>query len=213
MDNYISLPSAPLIASFITGVLGPMIVIYVRYLVRKKNIQLNAKQKEFNFIVKNQNIINDTLNSLQEKYSIDRLWVCQFHNGGNFWPGNQSMKKLSVVFESTAPNISADIMKMQNIPVSFFSGLIQKMMSEHNYIALNISDIKDNALRYYWESRGVALVYLYPIYCYDNMLVGLLGVEQTNKHTLSKVVCEEIFDEAKTLSGYIANVVVKDTYN
>ena len=210
MESSLSFNNWNLIAAFISGVIGPMLIMWLKTrTINKKVIDYN-KQREIDFVVKNQDIINTALNNLQEKYSVDRVWICQFHNGGNFWPGNQSMKKLSVIFESTAANISTDFMKMQNIPVSFFSGLIQQMILTSEPIHLCTNDIKDNALKHYWESRGVALVYLYPIRCLDDMLVGIMGVEQVNEHdTLTSEVSREMFNESIRLSGYIASVVVK----
>jgi len=198
-------------AAIITGILGPLIVLALRYFLQNNKNANKKKQQEFDFIVKNQDIINNRLNILQEELGLDRVWVCQFHNGGNFWPGNQSMKKLSVIFESTDSCVSTDIMKMQNIPVSFFSGLIQQFVTENkNFIELQVEKIKDNALRSYWSTRGVECVYLYPIYCMDQMLVGLMGVEQTNTDKrLTNDTTSQLCDESKKLSGYIANVVVK----
>jgi hypothetical protein len=111
------------------------------------------------------------------------------------------------MFESTAAGISTDIMKMQNIPVSFFSAIIENMIDTDHFLNLVVKDIKDNALRCYWESRGVNLVYIFPIYSLKNLLIGMMCVEQMDEsNLLSEEVCTRLNNNSKQLSGYIANL-------
>jgi hypothetical protein len=192
-----------IVGVLITGIVGPIVLVRYKQNVYKNNTNFR-KQEEFNLALKNQSTINESLNNLQETLDINRILITQFHNGGNFWPGNQSMKKMSVTYESTSRGTAADILKIQNVPVSFFSGILQDLISATQPVFLNIKEIKDNALRYFWENRGVELVYLFPILGLDNLLLGILIVEQTNEHlTLSETSIHILSDEAKKLSGYI----------
>lgn len=207
------LTSNVVLAAFITGLIGPLTVFIVRQYITGLKRKSNEKYKEFSFTIKNQNLINNTLNTLQEQYNVDRVWICQFHNGGNFWPGNQSMKKISVMFESTAAGVSTDIMKMQNIPVSFFSSIIESMIDSHTYSHFITSNIKDNALRCYWESRGVRLVYIFPIYNLKDLLIGMMCIEQLdNNSLLDEEKCHSLHDCAKQLSGYVVNLTTKQEF-
>jgi len=201
------LSNTALLGIIITGILGPICVIYFKHVFYQKKTLSVLKKEEFNLTVRNQNIINNSLNQLQEQLSIDRLIVFQFHNGGNFWPNNQSMKKMSVTFESTAPSISTDIFKMQNIPVSFFSGVLESMIDSDNHAFFNIQKVKDNALRFYWESRGVSCVYLFPVQNLEGLLVGILGVEQTHNTLLSAESIHKLSDESKRMSGYLSYII------
>lgn len=195
--------------ALITAVLGPLAILVFRYYFFKKRTLTALKREEFNSTVKNHNTINNLLNALQEQHKLDRILICQFHNGGNFWPGNQSMKKMSATFESTAPGISTDLMKMQSVPVSFFSGVLETMLENDAISTLSIDNIKDNALRYFWESRGVELVYVFPIYCLDHLLVGVLMIEQIgSSQPITTEILSKLHDEAKRLSGYIVHVAV-----
>jgi len=192
-----------IVGVLITGIVGPIVLVRYKQNIYKNNTNFR-KQEEFNLALKNQSTINQSLNDLQEKLDINRILITQFHNGGNFWPGNQSMKKMSVTYESTSLGTAADILKIQNVPVSFFSGILQDLISATQPVFLNIKQIRDNALRYFWENRGVELVYLFPILGLDNLLLGILIVEQTNEHlTLSELSVHILSDEAKKLSGYI----------
>ena len=117
----------PLIIAFLTGVLGPISLVFVKHKLFRKDKEIEKRKKDFQQSLEIQDLINKSLNNLQQKFNLDRLWIAQFHNGGNFWPGNKSMKKMSMTFESTAPGVSTDLMKMQNLPVSFLYPIFKKL--------------------------------------------------------------------------------------
>lgn len=168
------------------------------------------KRKEFDSTIETQQKINNWLNSFQQTHDLDRVWIAQFHNGGNFYPGNKSMKKLSVTFESTRPGVSADIMKMQNLPVSFFSCALQDMNLTHEKYVINTETENDNAFNDFWKSRGITRTYLFPIMCLEGGFIALFGVDFINRNeTLSSVICTELERDAKILSGYVALVSIE----
>jgi hypothetical protein len=195
----------PLIAAIIIGAIGPIGVVYYKHWLYRKNYYLKKKREDFDHTLITQESVNNALNELQAKYNLDRLWVAQFHNGGNFYPGNKSMKKMSVTFESTAPGIAADIMKMQSIPISFFSSCLQKLNAGHSGIVLDVHSESDFALKDYWETKGANTVYLFPIKSIDGLFIAILGVEFIRSdEELDETVYKELSDEAKLLSGYVA---------
>ena len=200
----------PLMIAFLTGILGPVLLVFVKYKLFKSNKQLERRKTEFRHALEIQDKVNSSLNQLQLKYSLDRLWIAQFHNGGNFWPGNKSMKKMSMTFESTAPGIAADIMKMQNLPVSFLSPVLQKLTDiDTTGITIDVYTEEDYALRSFWETRGIQTVYLFPIKCLESDFIGIFGIDFVKRDGF---VSDEIYDqlraEALLLSGYIAALSV-----
>ena len=201
----------PLMIAFLTGVLGPIALVFVKHKLFRKDKELEKRKKDFQYALETQDLINTSLNNLQAKYNLDRLWIAQFHNGGNFWPGNKSMKKMSMTFESTAPGIAADIMKMQNLPVSFLSPVLQKLTDNSiTGITIDVYTEEDYALRSFWENRGVQTVYLFPIKCLESDFIGIFGVDFVKRDGF---VTDEVYDqlraEALTLSGYIASISVE----
>lgn len=203
----------PLIIAFLTGVLGPIMLVLVKHKLFRKDKELEKRKKDFQHALETQDLINTSLNSLQQKYNLDRLWIAQFHNGGNFWPGNKSMKKMSMTFESTAPGIAADIMKMQNLPVSFLSPILQKMTGEDvTGVTIDVYTEEDYALRSFWENRGVQTVYLFPIKCLESDFIGIFGVDFVKRDGF---VTDEVYDqlraEALLLSGYVAAISVESS--
>lgn len=200
----------PLMIAFLTGVIGPISLVYVKHKLFRGDKELEKRKKDFQTSLEIQDRINTSLNTLQQKYNLDRLWIAQFHNGGNFYPGNKSMKKMSMTFESTAPGIAADIMKMQNLPVSFLSPVLQKMNGEDvTGVNIDVYTEEDYALRSFWENRGVQTVYLFPIKCLESDFIGIFGVDFVKRDGF---VTDEVYDqlraEALLLSGYVAAISV-----
>lgn len=200
-----------LIGAFLTGVAGPVILAFVRHKLNKKNIELEKRKKEFAHALETQEIVNESLNKLQADYELDRIWLAQFHNGGNYYPGNKCMKKMSVSFESTAPGIATDLMKMQNLPVSFFSGALQKLSSGQESYVIDVDTEEDQALKSFWSNRGIHTVYLFPIVSINEDFIGILGIDFIKKEGF---LMEEPFNrfkrEAHLLSGYIALLTTED---
>jgi hypothetical protein len=205
----------PLMIAFLTGILGPVLLVLIKHKLFKQSKLLEKRKTEFKHSLEIQELINNSLNNLQSRYSLDRLWIAQFHNGGNFWPGNKSMKKMSVTFESTAPGIATDILKMQNLPVSFLSSILQKLTdTDVTGITIDTDTEEDHALRSFWESRGIHTVYLFPIKCLESDFIGVFGVDFIKRDGF---ITEEIYDnlraEALILSGYVASISVDKSGN
>jgi hypothetical protein len=199
------------IAAFLTGVAGPVILTLIRHYLNYKNIQLEKRKSEFIHTIETQKIINETLNTLQNKYNLDRIWLAQFHNGGNYYPGNKCMKKMSVSFESTAPGISTDIMKMQNLPVSFFSSVLQELSDGSDAAVINVDTEDDYALQSFWSNRGINSVYIFPIICIQGGFVGIVGVDFVKREgILDENVFDQIKRSAHLLSGYVASLSNED---
>jgi hypothetical protein len=200
----------PLIAAFLTGIAGPLILTFMKHKLYVRTKQINRKNDDFIHTIETQELINSSLNKLQQKFDLDRIWVAQFHNGGNFYPGNKSMKKMSVTFESTAPGVAADIMKMQSLPVSFFSSALQKLNNGGESVMIDIHKEEDHALKSFWENRGVNVVYMLPIHCLEGGFIGMLCIDliKTDEY-LSDEIYKELKNEAILLSGYVAAIAVE----
>ena len=201
----------PLTVAFLTGIAGPALVTYIKHKLNlKKAVELLKRRNDFNLTIDTQQKINKTLNEIQQKHGLDRIWIAQFHNGGNFYPGNKSMKKLSVTFESTKPGISTDILKLQNLPVSFFSSVLQIMNTEQIGYVVETENSHDNAFADFWVSRGITRSYLFPVICIEGGFIAVLGVDYINRNEKLPVeLYEDLEIEAKQLSGYVATVSVE----
>jgi hypothetical protein len=104
-------------------------------------------------------------------------------------------------------------MKMQNLPVSFLSPVLQKL-TDNDITGINIDmdTEEDYALRSFWESRGIQTVYLFPIKCLESDFIGIFGVDFVKRDGF---ISDELYDqlraEALILSGYVASISVDKT--
>jgi hypothetical protein len=122
------------------------------------------------------------------------------------------MKKMSVTFESTAPGVAADIMKMQSLPVSFFSSILQKLNNGEESVLTDVFSEDDHALRSFWQNKGTNAVYVFPIRCLEGGFIGILGVDLVKTDVfLSDEVFNQLKFESILLSGYVASIAVEKT--
>lgn len=201
----------PVLVAFLTGIVGPMVLLYAKYLLNlRKEKDRSKRRDDFNITISVQQKINSTLNALQSKYDLDRVWIAQFHNGGNFYPGNKSMKKLSATFESTKPGISTDLMKLQNLPISFFSNVLTEMNETQSGVIVETDGSHENAFKDFWLHRGVHRSYMFPIICLEGDFIAILGIDFNHiDGRLSDELYKELEGEAKLLSGYVAIVSIE----
>ena len=71
----------PLMIAFLTGVLGPVALVFVKHKLFRRDKEMEKRKKDFQHALETQDLINTSLNNLQQKYNLDRLWIAQFHNG------------------------------------------------------------------------------------------------------------------------------------
>jgi hypothetical protein len=201
----------PVLVAFLTGIVGPMVLLYAKHLLNlRKEKDRSKRRDDFNITISVQQKINSTLNVLQSKYDLDRVWIAQFHNGGNFYPGNKSMKKLSATFESTKPGISTDLMKLQNLPISFFSNVLTEMNETQSGVIVETDGSHENAFKDFWLHRGVHRSYMFPIICLEGDFIAILGIDFNHiDGRLSDELYKELEGEAKLLSGYVAIVSIE----
>jgi len=200
-----------LVIAFLTGIVGPIALLYVKHILSLKREKDRTKRRDdFNITIEMQQKINSTLNFLQNKYDLDRVWIAQFHNGGNFYPGNKSMKKLSATFEATKPGVSTDLMKMQCLPISFFSKVLTEMNETQTGVIIETGETNENAFKDFWLHRGIHRSYMFPIVCLEGDFIAILGVDFNDMNgRLSDELYKELENEAKLLAGYVAIVSIE----
>ena len=100
----------------ISAVVGPLLVTrYRHYLNNKTKIDPIKSALQTNMLV------DDQLEQLKDELDACRVWISQFHNGGNFYPTGKSIQKFSIFHEMFTPGVSPISDTFKNIPVSLFS--------------------------------------------------------------------------------------------
>lgn len=176
MDNVTSI-----IIAFITGVLGPVVILAVKNYLDKNRKKPDMVQET----LKVSELVNHKIENIREEYGADRVWVTQFHNGGNFYPTGKSMAKFSVIYEVVNLDVSSIQSNFHNIPVNLFSKSINHLLKND---IISISDFKDDetatyGLKYAAEESGSKSSYLFAIKTIEERFIGVLGVDYTKRKT------------------------------
>jgi hypothetical protein len=175
MENYLGI-----IIAFITGVIGPTLVMYIKHILEKKE-----KPDMVRDTLRVSELVNSKIEHIREEFNADRVWVTQFHNGGNFYPTGKSMAKFSIIYETVNMGVSSVQTNFHNIPVNLFSKSINELL---NNDVIEIPDYKDEkiatfGLKYIAEDTGCKSGYLFAIKTIDDKFIGTLGLDYTKRKT------------------------------
>ena len=153
-------------------------------------------------------LINQKIDHIKEEFKADRVWISQFHNGGNFYPTGKSMAKFSIMYETVGSNALSVQSNFKNIPVQLFSKSINELY--HNDV-IEIADFKDETiatfgLKYIAEESGCKSGYLFAIKSIDDKFIGILGVDYTGEKTnLNDDTINRLSIKATSIGGVLMN--------
>tara|TARA_R100000951_G_scaffold113187_1_gene114723 strand:- start:431 stop:1033 length:603 start_codon:yes stop_codon:yes gene_type:complete len=197
-----------LIGAFLTGVVGPILYLIVqKYLLKEKNKKRDIVKENISSV----SLINNELEDIREEFKADRVWITQFHNGGNFFPTGKSMHKFSVFYEVAKSGVSTVSTIFNNIPCSLYPKAFEHMMGGKGIF---INDYKDAKVATYGlkgaaESVGTKSTYLIPLFTLDEKYIGNIGVDfVSKKKRLTKDEWEHLQIKAGRISGFISNHLV-----
>ena len=198
MESYIGI-----IVAFITGVIGPILVMYVKSIIDKKE-----KPDMVRDTLRVSELVNTKIEHIREEFNADRVWVTQFHNGGNFYPTGKSMAKFSIIYETVNAGVNSVQTNFHNIPVNLFSKSINELL---NNDVIEIHDYKDEkiatfGLKYIAEDTGCKSGYLFAIKTIDEKFIGTLGLDYTKRKTkLDTDSIKHLQVHATALGGVLMN--------
>ncbi len=106
MESY-----STIIVAFLTGVLGPILVI----LVKNKIASSKPKVDMLSDSLRIGELVTTKIDHIREDFKADRVWISQFHNGGHFYPTGKSIAKFSVIYETVSSNTTSIQNNFQNM--------------------------------------------------------------------------------------------------
>ena len=173
--------STEVIVAFITGVLGPVILLYAKNKFEKNKEKPDMVKEALQV----SELISSKIDHIREEFRPDRVWVAQFHNGGHFYPTGKSMAKFSIIYETVNQGVSSIQNNFQNIPVNLFSKSINQLLEN---CVIEIPDFKDDTiatygLKYIAEESGCKSGYLFAVNTIDDKFIGILGMDYTKRKT------------------------------
>lgn len=193
-----------IIAAFITGFAGPVLVQVIRQYIEKRK----EKPDMLTDALETSEKVMDKLDHIKAEYEADRVWITQFHNGGHYYPTGKSIAKFSLIYETVNIGVGSVQNNFQNIPVNLFSKSINYLL-EHDII--EIPDYKDetistHGLKYIAEDTGCKSGYIFAIKGFDGKFIGSLGLDYTKKKTkLTPEDIHHLFNYATSISGVLSN--------
>lgn len=193
--------SPTIAASFITGLFGPLLVMYIKNIIDKKK-----KPDMVTDTLRVSELVMTKLDHIKEEFGADRVWVTQFHNGGNFYPTGKSMAKFSMLYESVGPGVNSIQSNFQNIPVNLFSKSINQLLSND---VISISDYKNEeiatfGLKYIAEDTGCKSSYIFAIKTIDDKFIGSLGLDFVkNINSLDIESINHLSNQATSIGGVL----------
>jgi len=164
---------AILAASFVTGIFGPLLIQYIRNI---KAVKLHKQKDPISKDLDINLLIDEQLESIQEGLNTDRVWISQFHNGGNFYPTGKSMQKFSLVYEQIRPGIKPMRETYSNIPVSLFTKSL-KYLYDNDELLLPTVTSDNMGLRSFADELGNKSSYLFALKSLHGDFLGTMGVE------------------------------------
>lgn len=191
-----------IIVAFITGVLGPILLLAVKYYFDKK-------KKKSDMVIetlKTSERITAKLDHIKEEFHADRVWLAQFHNGGHFYPTGKSIAKFSIGYETVDASARSIQSHFQNIPVSLFSKPINELLENE---IIEIPDYKDetiatHGLKYIAEEHGSKSSYLFAIKTIEDKFVGVLCLDYTKRKTkLDLDSINHLLNHATSIGGVL----------
>lgn len=168
--------TAEVIAAFISGIIGPISVMWLSNRHKKQQIE---KKDILADELRLSNVIQSKIEEVRNDAKADRVWIMQFHNGGNFYPTGRSIQKFSMFYETVGPNTSSIQSTWQNIPVNLFSRSTNQLV-EHDKISVpnfTDNDIESFGLKYMAEENKSKSMYMFSLRTLDGKFVGMMGVD------------------------------------
>jgi hypothetical protein len=194
--------SSDIIVAFITGVMGPVTLLYAKNLLDKRK----KKPDMLHDALKVGELVMSKIEHIRDEINCDRVWVTQFHNGGNFYPTGKSMAKFSMIYEVVGPNTNSKQNSFKNLPVNLFSKSINQLFEND---IIEISDFKDDSiatygLKYIAEETNCKSQYIFAIKSLDNKFIGTMGIDYTRRKTkLDMETINHLSVHAATLGGVL----------
>jgi hypothetical protein len=192
------------IVAFITAVVGPVAMTWVKTKLERKKQDPLAEAIEHNALIDHQ------VDNLFDQLDCDRVWISQFHNGGHLYPTGKSLQKFSILYERVGVDITSVKEVYQNIPTSLFSKAFSTLYKEGEITLPHYDADKAQNLFPVDKACGTKSFYALAIHDLHDQFIGVLVIDYVNQnHTLT--LEEWIFIRQKVgaigtlLSNYLKN--------
>ena len=190
--------------ALITAVFGPIAVAWARTKFEKKD-----EKTPMGEALEVSKLIDDQLENVMGELKCDRVWIAQFHNGGNFYPTGKSIQKFSICYELVTIETPRVQNTFQNIPVSLFPKVLNKIYKDGDIEILNAESEENSfgidALTNQFKTKSISMIGLRSL---DNHLIGVMGISYIKERN----VLTPEWDYIRKKSGVIGTLLSEYLY-
>lgn len=170
----------------------------------------NFSKKQLMKQIQHDEIIHYALRELRRKYNADRVYIWQFHNGGNFYT-TSPMQRTSITYERCSEGLERKAEKYQGVLISNFTNYIKDTMDGFMFYH-DVDSIPDFALRALILSHGTFAHAATPLFDKENHLVGIVCLDWVFSEIDSEYLVDNEFSnefkdiykkESSSLSVYL----------
>jgi len=116
-----------ILIAVITSIIGPLIIIGKK---NKGDSLKDIQRKKLISDIKTHKAINAQIHRLQKECLGERIFIIQFHNGGNYFPTGKSIQKMSISYERVSKNNIKSLKHIiQSLPVSLYPNILSDIQN------------------------------------------------------------------------------------
>jgi hypothetical protein len=191
---------------FMTSITSIIVALIGKDYFRKKEDKKRKDKSKEDLMeqIERDEIVHLALRDVRRQFHADRIYIWQFHNGGNFYT-ESSMQKASITYERCSEGLERKSEKYQGVLVSLFAWYMKQVMMNESYF-LDMEEIEDIGIRSLCTGNGTKSHVATPMFDDKNHLIGILCMDWVFSSIPSEIVTDgkfnqEFIQEVTQLSG------------
>ena len=186
---------------FMTSITSIIVALIGKDYFRKKEDKKRKEKSKEDLMeqIERDEIIHLALRDVRRQFHADRIYIWQFHNGGNFYT-ESSMQKASITYERCSEGLERKSEKYQGVLVSLFAWYMKQVMMNESYF-LDMEEIEDIGIRSLCTGNGTKSHVATPMFDDKNHLIGILCMDWVFSSIPSGIITDGKFNQ-----GFIQEV-------
>jgi hypothetical protein len=180
---------------FMTSITSIVVALIGKDYFRKKEDKRRKDKSKEDLMeqIERDEIVHLALRDVRRQFHADRIYIWQFHNGGNFYT-ESSMQKASITYERCSEGLERKSEKYQGVLVSLFAWYMKQVMMNESYF-LDMEEIEDIGIRSLCTGNGTKSHVATPMFDDKNHLIGILCMDWVFSSIPSEIVTDGKFNQ------------------
>jgi len=180
---------------FMTSITSIVVALIGKDFFRRKEDKKRKDKSKEDLMeqIERDEIVHLALRDIRRQFHSDRIYIWQFHNGGNFYT-ESSMQKASITYERCSDGLERKSEKYQGVLVSLFAWYMKKVMMNESYF-LDMEEIEDIGIRSLCTGNGTKSHVATPMFDDKNHLIGILCMDWVFSSIPSEIITDGKFNQ------------------